>query len=193
MLKGRIVLLRAMTRADLARLNEFNNDVEIELAGGGDPPTPQTLARLEAEFDQNVAKGGRDGSSFAIEADGKFIGQCALFNMNEEAQTCELGITIGDHEYLGLGYGREAVMLLLDYGFRLRNLRKIYLTVNGNNERAIRAYRACGFVEEGRWRAHVWSNGQYVDLVCMGILRDEWKGLPDPSRSDSVKNGTNTL
>ena len=40
--------------------------------------------------------------------------------------------------------------------------------------RAIRAYRACGFVEEGRLRQHVWSDGAYIDLVYMGILREEW-------------------
>ena len=137
---------------------------------------PQTLARLEAQFDADIARGGRDGAGFAIEADGKFIGQCALFNFSETAQTCELGITIGDRAYWGRGYGREAIGLLLDYGFRLRNMRKIYLTVNGNNDRAYRAYRACGFVEEGRWRAHVWNGGHYVDLVCMGLFRDEWAG-----------------
>jgi RimJ/RimL family protein N-acetyltransferase len=48
--------------------------------------------------------------------------------------------------------------------------------VNGTNERAIRAYRACGFVEEGRLRQHVWSEGAYIDLIHMGILRKEWQG-----------------
>src|SRR5207244_3542665 len=33
----------------------------------------------------------------------------------------------------------------------------------------------CGFVEEGRLRQHVWSNGQYGDFVFMGLLRDEWE------------------
>ena len=178
MLKGQKALLRAMRRDDLPRLCAFNNDVEVELAGGGDPPMPQTLERLENDFNQAVAKGGRDGSSFAIEADDKLIGQCALFGFDDVAQSAELGITIGDKEYWGLGYGRDAIMLLLDYGFRLRNLRKIYLKVNSNNERAIHAYAACGFVEEGCWRSHVWSNNQYLDLVCMGILRHEWKSQP---------------
>lgn len=176
MLKGERVTLRAMTRADLPRLCEFNNDLEVELAGGGDPPIPQTLARLEAEFDQDVAKGGRDGGAFAIEADGQMIGQCALFNFNETHRSCELGVTIGDKAYWGRGYGRETICLLLDYAFRLRNMHKVYLHVHGTNERAIRSYQACGFVEEGRWRAHVWSDGRYVDLVCMGVLREEWRG-----------------
>jgi hypothetical protein len=53
MLKGQKVLLRAMTRADLERLWVFNNDVEVEVAGGGDPPLPQSLARLQTDFDAN--------------------------------------------------------------------------------------------------------------------------------------------
>jgi RimJ/RimL family protein N-acetyltransferase len=177
MLKGQKVILRAVTRDDLERLCEFNNDVDVEVAGGGDPPMPQSLARLHAEYDANVSKGGRDGPSFAIEADGQCIGQCALFQFDDVAQTCALGITIGDKDYWGRGYGRDALRLLLDYAFRLRNVRRVYLTVNSTNERAIRAYYACGFVEEGRLRKHVWSDGQYIDLVQMGILRDEWETM----------------
>jgi RimJ/RimL family protein N-acetyltransferase len=175
MLQGKRVRLRSMTREDLPRLWEFNNDLEVELAGGGDPPTPQSLARLQAEYDQEVAKGGRDGPAFAIEADGKLIGQCALFNINPVARTCELGITIGDKEYWGRGYGRESVNLLVEYAFRQNNFHKVWLQVHARNERALSAYRACGFQQEGRLRAHVWSNGSYDDLIQMGLLREEWQ------------------
>ena len=174
MLRGEKVVLRALQREDVPLLAVFNNDIEVEIASGGDPPIPQALARLQAEFEQDVGKGGRDGARFAIEADGRMIGHCALFNFDETAHTCELGITIGDKHYWGRGYGRDAVRVLLDYGFRLRNFRKVWLRVWGNNERGIRAYRAAGFVEEGRLREHVWSNGRHVDAVYMGILRDEW-------------------
>jgi RimJ/RimL family protein N-acetyltransferase len=173
MLKGKHVTLRAIEREDLPLLAVYNNNVEVELAGGGDPPMPQSLARLQAEFEENAGKGGRDGTAFAIEADDKFIGQCALFDFQQLSQTCELGITIGDKDYWGRGYGREAILLLLDYAFRLQNIRRVILRVHGRNERAIRAYQACGFVVEGRLRQHIWSDGQYDDLVFMGILREE--------------------
>lgn len=171
MLKGTHVTLRAMRRDDLPRLNAFNNDVAVELAGGGDPPLPQSLERLEAEFDSSTGNGGRDGTMFAIEVDGVMIGQCALFNLHSVAHRMELGITIGDQAYWGKGYGREAVQLLVDYGFRHHNLHRIFLEVHARNERAIRAYQACGFVEEGRLLQHVWSDGSYDDLVIMGVLR----------------------
>ena len=175
MLQGERVRLRAREREDLARLCEFNNDMAVELAGGGDPPMPQSYSRLLAEFDEEVAKGGRDGTSYVIEADGKVIGQCALFNVDEIARTAELGITIGDAAYWGRGYGRESVRLLLSVAFRYRHLHKVWLYVHAGNERARRAYAACGFVEEGRLRAHVWSDGRYDDLLVMGILAKEWQ------------------
>jgi RimJ/RimL family protein N-acetyltransferase len=175
MLQGKRVLLRSITRADLPRLCEFNNDLEVELASGGDPPFPQSLDRLQAEYDQNIARGGRDGTDFAIEADGKLIGQCALFNLNSTAQVCELGITIGDKAYWGQGYGRESISLLVEYAFRYLNYRKVWLQVHATNQRAIRAYLASGFVEEGRLRAHLWSNGSYDDLVLMSQFREDWQ------------------
>jgi RimJ/RimL family protein N-acetyltransferase len=156
-------------------LHEFNNDLETELAGGGDPPTPQSLARLQAEFDQEAAKGGRDGMRFAIEAGTEFIGHCALFNVNSTAHICELGITVGDKKFWGKGYGSESIRLLVQYAFRYQNFRKVWLHVHAANERAVRAYQSCGFVEEGRLRAHVWSDGAYDDVLLMGLLREEWQ------------------
>lgn len=178
MLKGERVTLRGVRRDDLLRLWEFNNDPEVEIAGGGDPPMPQSLERLEAEYDESVKKGGRDGTTFAIEADGKLIGQCGLHGFNDlhgVVHRCDLGISIGDKDYWGRGYGREAITLLVDYAFTYWNVQRVGLQVLATNERAIRSYQAVGFIEEGRLRRHMWSNGNYVDGVCMSILREEWQ------------------
>lgn len=176
MLKGEKIILRAVEQSDVERLWAFHNDVEYEVAGGGDPWEPESLAHLQAQFDAASQKSEREVVNFAIEADDKCIGSCGLFHFDQTAYTCELGIGIGDKVYWGRGYGRDAVRVLLDYAFRLRNLHKVWLQVHAVNERAIRAYRACGFVEEGRLRQHAWGDGQYVDLVYMGILRSEWEG-----------------
>jgi RimJ/RimL family protein N-acetyltransferase len=176
MLKGEKVILRAIEREDLERLHAINNNLAVELAGGGDPPMPQSMARLMAEYDSNASHGGRDDAGFAIEVDGMLIGVCALFAFDNTAHTFELGITIGYPEYWGRGYGREAIQMLVNYGFHYRNAHKIWLRVHGVNERGQRAYTAVGFVEEGRLRQHVYSNGQYDDLIVMGILREEWLG-----------------
>lgn len=172
MLRGEKVLLRAMKQEDVQQQWEFANDVEYEVLGGGDPWEPQSLAQVQALYEARIHAGE---THFAIEADGKYIGSCGLFHFDQTARTCELGIGIGDHDYWGRGYGRDALRVLLDYAFRLRNLHKVWLQVHAINERAVRAYRACGFVEEGRLRQHAWGNGQYADVVQMGILRGDWE------------------
>lgn len=101
MLKGERVILRALTRDD--------------------------LPRLQAEFDQRVSHEWQDGSDFAIETEGKFIHICGLFNFDVNAHTCELGIMIGDKDSWGRGYGCEVASLLLSYAFRLRNFHKVWL------------------------------------------------------------------
>jgi RimJ/RimL family protein N-acetyltransferase len=175
MLRGEKVTLRAVERGDLERLWLFWNDLEVELAGGGDPPQPLSLQRLRERFDREAREGTQDKIDFIIEADKECIGECGLFHIDLAARHCELGITIGEREYWGRGYGREAVGLLLDYAFRVRNFRRVWLEVHAANERAIRAYTACGFVEEGRMREHIWLAGRYVDNVIMGVMRGEWK------------------
>ena len=173
MLRGERVTLRSVEREDLERLWRFWNDLDVELAGGGDPPMPISLERMRSRFDREAREGARDKTDFVIEADGECIGHCGLFDIDLAARHCELGITIGVREYWGRGYGREAVRLLLDYAFRVRNLRRVWLEVHADNERGIRAYRSCGFVEEGRMREHVWLAGRYVDNVIMGIMRED--------------------
>jgi RimJ/RimL family protein N-acetyltransferase len=171
-IEGTLVRLRAMTPADYPLMLGYKNDIEAELLGGGPPPRPHTLAEL-TEFFDNLAK-DRNQVNFAIEAeDGTFLGDCGLHNFDRPSGTAVVGIGIGDHAYWGRGYGREALSLLVDYGFRMHNLRKIWLTVHGGNERALRSYRAVGFVEEGRQREHVWSGGRYEDLVLMAIFREQ--------------------
>src|SRR5215212_654420 len=142
MLRGERVTLRAVERRDLERLWLFWNDLEVELAGGGDPPQPLSLQRLRERFDREAREGTQDKIDFIIEAGEECIGECGLFHIDLAARHCELGITIGERECWGCGYGGEAVKWVLDYAFRVRNLGGVGLGVQGGSGRAMRAYRA---------------------------------------------------
>lgn len=169
MLNGTLVTLRAIEPADHFKLAGYLNDVEVELLSGGDPPTPRSVASVSALLER---QNGEHGSvTFAITVGDELIGHCGLFGHDQIARTAQLGIVIGERAYWGRGYGRDAVRVLVDYGFRMRNLHKLWLTVHADNSRAMRAYESVGFAEEGRQRAQVWSAGGYVDLVYMGLIR----------------------
>jgi len=162
-----------MKEEDKARQHEFYQDPELYVLDSTYPRVSpieraQSFYERRTKYEENIAP-------FAIEGDGKYIGYCSLMDLGDRFGNLELGIMIGDRAYWGRGYGREVVRLLLEYGFHYYGARRIALTTHAKNERAICCYLAGGFVEEGRPRKAVWVDGEYTDLVEMGILGEEWQ------------------
>lgn len=175
MLKGEKVVLRAIEESDYERLAEFARDVEVHVISDDEPPVPKSFDQIKEEF-RELQKQSDETVVFAIEAENVLIGSCSIHRFDYTARKCALGINIGDRHFWGKGYGRDAVSLLVEYAFHYLNLRKVHLTVRADNERAVRAYEAVGFVREGLQRQHVWMDGAYRDWVSMGLLRSEWAG-----------------
>jgi diamine N-acetyltransferase len=73
----------------------------------------------------------------------------------------------------GMGYGRACVRLLAAMAFRDFGAHRFWLDVKEKNERALTLYRSEGFVEEGRLRESVRSDGGYESLIVMSMLRPE--------------------
>jgi RimJ/RimL family protein N-acetyltransferase len=176
MLRGPRVVLRPFERDDVKRLHELFGNVELVLAGGADW-APWPLAAMERDFDKELERAGAEQCEFAIEIEGACVGVVGLHRdrINRRSNSAEFGIGIYDPAYVGRGYGREALGLFLDWCFRIQNFRRIGLITWSTNERAIRCYRACGFAEEAREREAQYTDGRYVDVVRMGLLRDEWE------------------
>ena len=58
-----------------------------------------------------------------------------------------LGIALG-REYIGRGYGTDAMRVIVSYGFREMGLHRIQLGVAPFNPAGIRAYEKAGFVHD---------------------------------------------
>ena len=114
------------------------------------------------------------------------IGTIGLHRIDWISRVATLGISIGEKSHWGGGHGTEAMMLLLQYAFVRSNLRKIELDVHMFNERAIRCYQRCGFVLEGRKRAHVFKDGVYHDTLSMGVLLEEWRPMWEAYKAKQV-------
>lgn len=174
MLQGERVVLRAIERDDLEALWKFANDAELQGLTQDYAPRPQSFAELEADFDRRIEQEVTD-PYFGIEVDGELIGHCGLIELDALSRRCRCYITIWQRSYWGQGYGAEALTLLVDHAFRDHGMRRVWLDVLADNERAIRAYKAAGFTEEGRAREHAWHDGCFKDLVFMGVLKGEWE------------------
>jgi [ribosomal protein S5]-alanine N-acetyltransferase len=110
-------------------------------------------------------------------ASNEHIGNIKLSNINWIHRTAEIGIMIGEKNYWGKGYGTEAVKLVVEYGFNVLNLRKIYLGVYGNHQAAIKSYERAGFEVDGILKEHLYLDGTYVDKVYMSIFNKKSKDI----------------
>lgn len=103
----------------------------------------------------------------------RLLGYCQLLNINWVHRVAELQIRLGEEKDRGKGYGTDAVRLLVDFAFMDLNLNRVKIQVFATNTRAARVYGNVGFVQEGILRKAAHLDGCYVDIIVMGILRDE--------------------
>jgi len=109
------------------------------------------------------------------------VGNIGLWGAHPKERCATLGIALG-REYVGRGYGTDAVRVIVGYAFRELGLHRIQLDVAPFNPAGIRAYQKAGFVEEGRHRESVLHDGRWYDQVLMSILDHEWAARRSPDR-----------
>ncbi len=174
MLEGKLVNLRAPEMDDLDRNTRWINDREVTRYLS----MRYEISRLAEEnwLRDLISKPMSYASAFfAIETkNGEHIGNTNLFGAQPEDQKCELGIMIGDKGCWSKGYGTDALRTLLAFAFDEMNMNRVQLHVFAFNDRAQAAYVKAGFVEEGRRREAIYTEGAYHDTIVMSALRDEW-------------------
>lgn len=168
---GDRIYLSPINSDDYLKYVEWLNNYEI--AKGVNHVTK--LLSIEAEK-QWLEKATSEEYIFAIinKENDTLLGNISLMKIHEINRTAELGIFIGDENYLSRGYGSEAIMLLLDYAFNYVNLNNIMLRVFDYNKRAIKAYEKCGFKTFGIWKKCHYFNGEYSDEIFMYILKEDF-------------------
>jgi RimJ/RimL family protein N-acetyltransferase len=77
----------------------------------------------------------------------------------------------------GQGAGRACIRMLAEMAFRDLGAHRLWLDVKGRNTRAQALYCSEGFVEEGRLRESVKTDGGYDALVVMAMLDREHAAL----------------
>lgn len=102
----------------------------------------------------------------------KAVGSVYVRDIDRIHHKAEYGIFIGEKQARGKGYGTAAAKLMIRYCFEELELHRLFLRVYAENERAIRSYEKAGFVKEAHLREDVYIDGEYKDIVLMGILKD---------------------
>ena len=166
--------LRNFRRADAADVLTFRGDPIVQKYD--DPPihseeqAREFIDELQAEYQD------QRGISWAValrEPD-VVIGAFGLHSYEPYHRRAEAGYGIAQ-TYWGQGYGTEALLEMLRFGFEALNLNRIYARTIADNHESVRMLERNGFTREGTFRRHSWEeDGTFHDSTMYGILRDEF-------------------
>jgi ribosomal-protein-alanine N-acetyltransferase len=101
--------------------------------------------------------------------DKRVVGYIGLWRIAKEHNRGEIGYAL-KKEFWGLGMMKEAIDLVVRFGFNQMELHSIMADVNPLNEKSLRVLEKCNFKREAYHRENYFYNGKYLDSVIFGLL-----------------------
>lgn len=171
---GERVYLRPLERADIdAGWQDWINDAASR--ENLISPWPQTRDDMERYWERSQPT---SAVMFAIcrAADNQYVGNARLSSIDWIHRTANFGWLIGP-EFQKQGYGTEALVLLLRYGFHEIGLNRIWSTIWAENIASLASSSKVGIFREGIMRQAVFKHGHFHDTVIVAMTRNEFDKL----------------
>ena len=175
----RLTLVEPETGAKAAIL--WQRDSEFQRLLDNSPAQSNSEKKIREGFEKDAENGFKpERYVFSVRtlAEDRFIGFFSIWLdlIHSEAW---VGLGIGAREDWSKGYGTDMMKLCQQYVFCELSLERLSLGLFAYNPRALRSYERCGFRLEGRTRMDTMREGNRVDSLWMGILREEWLQLQE--------------
>ena len=150
--RGELVVLREKRLGDAPNDYRWRTDAELAHYDAA-RPFAATYHDYLALYRDELSYPSPYRHSLAIEdLDGRHIGNAMYYNIDTVRREAEIGITIGERDYWGRGYGADAVKTLVISIIEATGFRRVYLKTLDWNTRAQRAFERAGFRVCGRSR-----------------------------------------
>jgi ribosomal-protein-serine acetyltransferase len=104
----------------------------------------------------------------------QLCGVIDLHSWDHLLQKAEIGYWIAE-PFQGKGIVVACCKALITFAFNSLKLNKVEIHFALQNERSAQIPIKLGFAKEGILRHNAKLHGQYVDMVIMGVLRQDWK------------------
>lgn len=166
---GNKIVLREKRLSDAWNDYTWKTDPELTRLDAA-PLLTVSFPQYLADYTEELQSSSSSRHNFAIETlDGKHIGNCGYYGIDEAKGEAEVGIVIGNREYWDRGYGTDAVITLVNYVFCHTSLNLVYLKSLDWNIRAHKSFQKCGFLPWGRMVKEGYN------FVLMSIARNRWQ------------------
>lgn len=161
--------LRPWAIEDVDSLVKFANNYNIAKNLMDVFPHPYTAEDGNA-FIEMVSKNSPE-NIFAIEVNSEAAGAIGLHPQNDVyRKNAELGYWLAE-PYWGKGIITNAIIQMVDYGFKNFDINRIYARPFGYNIASQRALEKAGFTLEARLEKTIFKSGEYIDELIYSMRR----------------------
>ena len=168
-INGEKIKLREKKLTDVRADYRWQSDPELSRLDAA-PPLNMSFALYILDYATYVHDYENYRLPLAVETmEGRHIGNCTAYDIDERRGEAQVGIMIGDKEYWSQGYGADTIKTLTDYIFRTSKLGRLYLKTLEWNIRAQKCFTKCGFTECGRLK----KDG--YEFMLMELYREKWE------------------
>lgn len=103
----------------------------------------------------------------------RLVGSIGFLYIDWSSKKTEIGYWLGK-EFEGKGLVTNACKLFIKHAFEDLHLNKVETNIATKNDKSRAIPERLGFKEEGVIRDFEYLNGEYLDRVFYGLLKDEW-------------------
>lgn len=168
------LLLRPLNIEDSERIEELAGEYDVAKTTLSIPhPYPKGSAKDFINSALNAEESGKLVIFTITEKVTERLVGIININLSKAHERGELAYWVGK-PYWGVGYGTEAAKSLLSFGFENLKLNKIFAKSFTNNPGSWRIMEKIGLKYEGTLKQHVIRFGEYYDVICYGLLKEEY-------------------
>lgn len=171
---GEDVYLRGITEEDI-RGNYFQwfNDQEV-CAFNSHGVFPNNITKMNNYLEFVNTNSTALVLAIITKKDDQHIGNISLQNIDWISKNAEFAIIIGEKQFWGKGYSKQAADLIIKHGFNTLNLQRIYCGTSEDNTGMKKLAEHMCMKKEGVRRKALYKNGKYKDIFEYGLLKEEY-------------------
>ena len=171
-LKGKQIYLRALEPEDLEFVYSIENDTELWELSDTQTPYSRFLIKQYLENAQQDIFEAKQLRLAICDNNDYTIGLIDVFDFDIKNKRAGIGILIQDKANRNLGYGKEALELLMNYCFQTLHLRQVYANISETNSASLSLFETNGFEKIGLKKDWIFDGKNYTNEYLLQRIND---------------------
>jgi diamine N-acetyltransferase len=169
-LKGEHIFLRALEPEDLEFIHGIENDESLWELSNTITPYSKFLIKQYLEHSHKDIFEVKQLRLVISNYENKPLGMIDLFDFDFKNSRAGVGILVKESNNRKLGYGREALQLLIKYSFSHLGLHQLYCNISEDNDASIKLFSSQGFKKIGLKKDWNYIEGAYKNELLFQLL-----------------------